>query len=79
MTYGYFNYGNKRKTPITQFKTRHGFEEMLIPRYYVPVTVWGRLYLKLGLHRGMLGILPNRVINAGLAVRAKWYQFRVVS
>ena len=48
LTYGYFNYGKKRNTPITQFKTRHGFEEMLIPRYYVPVTVWGKALLEIG-------------------------------
>ncbi len=74
LTYGLFNYGNKRDTPITQFKIRNGFEEVLIPRYFVPLTVKGRLYMRLGLHRGMLGILPNRAILAGLAMRAKSYQ-----
>ncbi len=75
LTYGFFNYGNKRDTPITQFKIRNGFEEALIPRYFVPLTVPGRLYLKLGFHRGILGMFPNRVILAALAVRAKSYQF----
>ena len=77
LTYGYFNYGNKRDTPITQFKVRNGFEEVLVPRYFVPLTVRGRLYMKLGLHRGILGIFPNRVILTGLAVRAKSYQVRM--
>jgi hypothetical protein len=77
LTYGFFNYGNKRDTPITQFKTRNGFEEVLIPRYFVPLTMWGQLYMKLGFHRGILGIFPNRVILTALAVRAKLYQFRM--
>jgi hypothetical protein len=72
-TYGLFNYGNKRDTPITQFKIRNGFEEVLVPRYFVPLTLWGKSLLKLGLHRGILGILPNRIILAGLAVRTKIY------
>jgi hypothetical protein len=74
LTYGFFNYGNKRDTPITQFKVRNGFEEVLIPRYFVPLTLRGRLYLSLKLHRGILGILPNRIILFALAVRAKVHQ-----
>jgi hypothetical protein len=75
VTYGLFNYGNKRNTPITQFKIRNGFEEMLVPRYFVPLTLWGTVFLKLGLHRGILGMLPNPIILVGLAVRAKFYNF----
>jgi hypothetical protein len=74
LTYGYFNYGNKRDTPITQFKVRNGFEEALIPRYYVPLSAWGRLSLSLRLHRGMLGIIPNRLLLIGLATRERLYQ-----
>jgi len=31
---------------------------MLVPRFYIPLTIWGSLCVKLGLHRGLLGILP---------------------
>lgn len=74
LTYGLFHYGNKRDNPITQFKVRNGFEEVLIPRYFIPLTVWGRLCLKIGFHRGMVGMLPNRVLQTGVAVRGKAYQ-----
>jgi GNAT superfamily N-acetyltransferase len=74
LTYGFFNYGNKRDTQITQFKIRNGFEEALIPRYFVPLTVWGQVYIRFGFHRGMLGMFPNRVILTSLTVRAKSYQ-----
>ena len=40
LTYGLFNYGNKGDTPLREFKMRHGFREMLVPMYYVPLTVW---------------------------------------
>jgi hypothetical protein len=73
LTYGMFNYGNKRDSPLREFKSRNGFKEVLTPRYYVPLTAWGTLALKLGLHRGLLGILPHKVIVLGLNARMKWY------
>lgn len=75
LTYGNFNYGNKRNIPITTFKIRHGFQEVLVPRYFVPLTRRGSLALALGLHRGLLGILPNRLLLLGVAARAKVYSF----
>lgn len=73
LTYGFFHHGNKRDTSITQFKIRHGFEEALVPRYFVPLTSWGRVCVALGLHRGVIGILPNGALTKGVALRAKWY------
>lgn len=73
VTYGLFNYGNKRNTPITQFKVRNGFEEMLMPRYYVPLTRLGEMYLRMGFHRGILGLLPNGLIASALNLRSMWY------
>lgn len=75
VTYGLFNYGNKRNTPITQFKIRHGFEEVLVPRYFVPLSLWGKVLLKLRLHRGIVGILPNGMIQVGLEARARAFTF----
>src|SRR5208283_5155978 len=76
LTYGMFNYGNKQDSPLREFKSRNGFEEVLTPRYYVPLTGWGRLAMKLGLHRGLLGILPPSVIAWGLNARSRWYHFK---
>lgn len=76
LTYGFFNYGNKRESPLREFKSRNGFEEALTPRYYVPLTIWGRLALKLNLHRGLLGILPQGLITFGGDARLRWYNFK---
>lgn len=76
LTYGYFNYGNKRDSSIVEFKVRNGFREILVPRFFVPLTNWGALGLKLSFHRGLLGILPHRLIALGLGVRTRWYNFR---
>ena len=73
LTYGKFHYGNKRSSSITEFKVRHGFEELLIPRYYVPLTHWGAFCLSRGLYRGLLGVLPSGFIDAGLKARKSWY------
>ena len=73
LTYGQFNYGNKRENPLRDFKVRNGFREILIPRFYVPLTPWGRLCVRMKLHRGLVGILPHGVITAGVKARAKLY------
>jgi hypothetical protein len=76
LIYGLFNYGNKRDNPLREFKIRNGFTEMRIPRYYVPLTAWGRLCLKLRLHLGLHGILPHWVIMLVVRTRAKWYRLK---
>lgn len=78
ITYGEFNYGNKRHSPLLEFKIRNGFEEILTPRFYVPLTRWGALCIRMNLHRGALGILPPSVIAIGLAVRAKCHNLKYV-
>jgi len=75
LVYGLLNYGNKRHSPLREFKVRNGFEEVLTVRFYVPLTLWGKVCMKLKLHRGLLGILPHSVITLGVNARAKWYKF----
>jgi hypothetical protein len=76
LTYGLYNYGNKHDTPLREFKIRHGFTEMRIPSYYVPTTMLGNIYVRLGLHRGLLDILPQGAIQIALDMRSKWYAFK---
>ena len=73
LTYGLYNYGNKGDNPLREFKIRNGFSEMLIPRFYVPLTAKGRLCMKLKLHRGLLGILPRGLIMLGVGARSQWH------
>ena len=77
LTFGKFNYGNKQHTPLREFKTRNGFQEVLAPRYYVPLTMWGTIAVKLGLHRGLIGLLPHGMIVFLLNVRTKLQEFQV--
>jgi hypothetical protein len=75
LTYGMFNYGNKGDSPLRDFKIRNGFEEILVPKFYVPLTIWGSVCMKLKLHRGLLGVVPHSVIATGVRARATWYDF----
>jgi succinoglycan biosynthesis protein ExoM len=77
LTYGLFNYGNKGSTPLRTFKQRNGFTEMATPRFYVPLTWWGRVCLKAGLHRDAIAILPQWVIVSLIRVRELWYRTRL--
>jgi hypothetical protein len=55
------------------FQKRCGFEKLLVPRYYVPLSPVGRVALQLGLHKGIKGALPERLYSRLLALRAGWY------
>ena len=77
ISYGLYNYGNKRGDPLRTFKIRNGFEEILMPRYFVPLNGWGTLCIKGKLHRGLIGILPHFVIRIALRARSLWYDFLV--
>jgi hypothetical protein len=76
ITYGLYNYGNKRDSPLREFKIRNGFVEVLVPRYFVPLTPWGKLCMKAKIHRGLIGTLPPSVIAAGLRARTMWYDLK---
>ena len=73
ISYGQYNYGNKRDHPLRTFKIRNGFEEILMPRFFVPLSRWGELCMKAKLHRGLIGILPHPVIRIAVGARSLWY------
>jgi len=61
---------------LTTFKHRNGFERMSLPRYYVPLTLRGRLALRFGAHRGLVNMIPPRIKQALKQARGKWYAMR---
>jgi hypothetical protein len=70
LVYGKFSYGKKGADSLAEFKRRNGFKEVTVPRYYVPLTLKGRIALKLGLHRGLAHMIPRPVADFLLAGRA---------
>ena len=71
LTYGRSQYGNKKRSSFADFKQRNGFERIVFPRYYIPLTAKGRAAVRLRLTRGLLGILPGPLVTAILDVRSR--------
>lgn len=71
LVYSKFTYGNKDKSQLSEFKRRNGFVQMDFPRYFIPLTLKGKMYLGLKLHRGILGLLPSGLIDFLWNVRAE--------
>ena len=71
LTYGQYIYDGYDDSPLTEFKRRNGFEQFLVPSYYVPLTLKGNMLIKLNLHLGLKKLVPGRVLNMARGVRAK--------
>lgn len=72
--YTKFSFGKKRPDSLAEFKRRNGFQKIDLPRYYIPLTVAGRIALRLGLHRSMIDWVPDPVIATYRAIRGFWYR-----
>jgi len=67
------------KSSLTEFKRRNGFEPVLLPRYYVPLTLKGEVALRLGLHRGLAKRIPAPLVRQILKIRRLWYARRLTA
>jgi hypothetical protein len=72
----YLKYGVWGRRGLNDFKVQNGFQCFQIPRYYVPLTLRGRMALQLRLHRKLVDLLPEAVINRAANLRARWSEFR---
>lgn len=73
----YCNYVyNDPNSSLTEFKRRNGFEAVLLPRYYIPLTQKGKVALKLGIHRGFAARIPKWLFGQLLKLRNAWYERR---
>ena len=70
LMYGKYIYSDPASS-LTEFKRRNGFRQVRVPRFYVPLTLKGRLALRLRLHRGIGEILPSWLVRKLLAVRSR--------
>lgn len=59
---------------MTEFKRRNGFEQVFLPRYYIPLTLKGKIALRLRLHRGYVKLIPQPVVIRLLRLRSRWYE-----
>ncbi len=68
MIYGFWTGGG-----LGAFKRHNGFIKMGLPRYYIPITLKGKISLKLGLHRGLGSWVPVWAKELFIDLRKKWY------
>ena len=58
---------------LGDFKRHNGFQRFDLPRYYIPLTIKGKMALKLRLQHGIVGVLPKRIVLQLKELRTKWY------
>ncbi len=73
LVYGNFSFGKRGDNSLADFKQHNGFQKILLPRYYIPLTVKGEIALKLNLHKSPIEVLPGELIQVLLNLRNWWY------
>ena len=71
VVYGIFDYGTGGGAGLREFKVHNGFQKVLVPRYFVPLTLRGKLGLSLNLHRGIKGVIPRRLLKPLNSIRGR--------
>jgi hypothetical protein len=77
LVYSNFSYGKKQRDSLADFKEHNGFKRIEVPRYYVPLTLLGRLALRLGTHRRFVDHIPEPVLAQLRKARKVWYARRL--
>ena len=72
--YGVYEYPGNKENSLTKFKARHGLLRFNFPRYYVPLTLKGKIYVALGLHRGFKRLIPTRILVLLLKIRSSIHE-----
>jgi len=72
LVYCKYVYHKNHPDALTEFKRRNGFKQVNYPRYFVPLTLKGRLAIALKLQLGPLELLPTGLVIALLKIRARY-------
>jgi len=78
LVYSHFAYGGRDRDNLTDFKEHNGFKRVDLPRYYVPLTTWGNLAFRLGLHHRFLDRLPASLGEKLREWRSQWYNRKLI-
>jgi hypothetical protein len=73
LVYYRFAHGKRERDSVSDFKTNCGFKRVDVARYYVPLTVWGRAALRLGMHHRLRDRLPESVGERLRELQKRWY------
>jgi hypothetical protein len=76
LVYGRYTY-NGVHSSLTEFKRRNGFFEVLLPRYYVPLSTAGRLALTFGFHKTISSRVPPWILTHLIKLKSVWNSRRM--
>ncbi len=72
LVYSNFAYGKKQRDTLSDFKERNGFQRIDLPRYFVPLTLTGKIAFRLGLHHRWVDHLPESLASKLREMRNNW-------
>jgi hypothetical protein len=72
----YLHYGIWSRRGLGDFKKHHGFVCFEVPRYFVPITLKGKLALRLRLYRRIVQVVPPRLLDGIISLRNSWNTYR---
>ena len=73
LVYEKFAYGKKGVDSLSHFKEVNGFERVDLPRYYIPLTPFGQVAFRLGLHHELVEHMPDVVAAKLRDLRRMWH------
>lgn len=77
LVYANYAYGNKHQDSLREFKERNGFERVDVPRYFVPLTLLGRVALRMSFHHRLADRIPIPVAEKLRELRKFAYNRKV--
>ena len=72
----HLHYGIWSLGGLGDFKQKHGFRRVDIPRYFIPITLKGKAVLKLGLNRPVRDVLPESWADRLITLRNRFAAVR---
>lgn len=79
LVYANYAYGNKQHDSLSDFKDRNGFQRVDLPRYYVPLTRFGSVALRMGFHHRLIDRIPESFAARLRGLRKQMYNRGVPS
>ena len=75
----HLHYSVWSKRGLGDFKRHLGFVQWDVPRYYVPLTLRGRMFLGCRLHRNVAELLPDKWMDVLVGLRSRWHSKRALA
>ena len=70
LVYGNYDYQTKSSSSLAEFKRRNGFVKVEFPRYFVPLTMKGKLAFQIGYRNSFRDLIPPGIIERYVKIRA---------